>query len=194
MKEAEPDADDVWNFVASGDGRTAYLNDAIVDYVAGTARPMPDLEYPVGELYPSPDGKRLLVDTGATGTGLLDATTMEWISRPSAAQAGLVGYFFTAWSDDGSFVASVSEGRASYWDGHTGALLGTVTVDVTGDPAFSKDDKRLLVDGDDGAILTWTLDPRSWVAAACRLAGRPLTEQEWRNYLPNRPFEPVCAS
>ena len=87
-----------------------YLNDAIVDYVAGTVRPMPDLGFPVVDLYPSPDGERLIVGTGTTGVGLLDAATMHWISRPNAAQAGLVGYL-TTWSDDGALVASVSNGR-----------------------------------------------------------------------------------
>jgi DNA-binding SARP family transcriptional activator/WD40 repeat protein len=194
VKAGEPEADDVWSFVASGDGHTAYLNDAIVDYVAGTVRPMPDLGFPVVDLYPSPDGKRLIVGTGPTGTGLLDATTMRWISRPSAAQAGLVGYFSTTWSDDGTLVASVNEdGRVTYWDGRTGDLRGTTTAVPGGDPAFSPDDQRLLVAADD-SVLTWDLDPRSWVAAACRRAGRPLTEQEWDNYLPDRPFEPVCAS
>jgi hypothetical protein len=127
--------------------------------------------------------------------GLLDATSLQWISRPSAAQAGLVGGYFTTWSDDGALVASVNgEGRLSYWDGRNGAHLGTVTVAVEGDPGFSQHNQRLLFAGDDGSVLTWDLDPRSWVATACRLAGRTLTEQEWRTYLPERPFQPVCQS
>ena len=189
--EAVPRA--VEKFVPSGDLHTVYLDDAIVDYVAGTARPMPDLGFPVVDLYPSPDGKRLIVGSGPTGTGLLDATTLHWISRPDPAQAGLVGYD-TAWSDDGSLVASVNEGRLSHWDGRTGAYLGTVAVTPVGSPAFSEDDSRLLVAGDDGSVLTWNLDPHSWTAAACRLAGRALTEAEWHTYLPNRAFRPICAS
>ena len=189
----DPAPHDVANFVPSGDRRTAYLNDTIVDYLAGTVRPMPDLGFTVVNLYPSPDGKRLLVDTGPTGTGLLDATTMQWISRPSSAQAGLVGYL-TTWSDDGLRVASVNEGRLSHWDGLTGTYLGSAAVTLQGDPVFSKDDKRLLVAGDDGSVLTWNLDPQSWITAACRLAGRPLTEQEWHTYLPKRAFRPICAS
>ncbi len=191
--KGQPDAQDVENFVPSGDRHTVWIDDAIVDYVAGTVRPMPDLGFPVVYLFPSPDGKRLIVGTGPTGTGLLDAKTLRWISRPSASQAGLVGYY-AAWSEDGSLVASVNEGRLSYWDGRSGALLGTATVGWEGDPSFSKDGKQLLFAGTDGSVVTWELDPRSWVAAACRLAGRPLTEQEWHNYLPKRRFQPVCQS
>ncbi len=194
-EDGRPRAQEIYAFRPSGDLRTVWIRDAIVDYVAGTVRPMPDLGYEVVEPYPSPDGRRLLVNTGVTGVGLLDATTMKWISGPSAAQVGLVGDN-TKWSDDGSLVASVNEGHLSYWNGRTGAYLGTATVlpEWGGDPAFSTDNKRLLFAGFHGSVLTWDLESTSWVRAACRLAGRPLTEQEWRNYLPDRPFEPVCAS
>jgi WD40 repeat protein len=191
--KGQPDAQDVENFVPSGDRHTVWIDDAIVDYVDGTVRPMPDLGFPVVYLFPSPDGKRLIVGTGPTGTGLLDAKTLRWISRPSASQAGLVGYY-AAWSEDGSLVASVNEGRLSYWDGRRGALLGTATVGWEGDPSFSKDGKQLLFAGTDGSVVTWELDPRSWVAAACRLAGRALTEQEWHSYLRDRPYQRVCQS
>ncbi|HET7276673.1 MAG TPA: BTAD domain-containing putative transcriptional regulator [Dermatophilaceae bacterium] len=189
----EPNPREIPGLTPSGDLHTAYLSDAIVDYRAGTVRPIPDLGFPVINLFPSPDGKRLLVNTGDTGVGLVDAATMQWISRPNAVQAGLVGYM-SVFSDDGSLVASVNESRLSYWDGRTGAYLGTVTVYEDGAPSFSKDNTQLLFAGAGGSVLTWNLDPRSWVATACRLAGRPLTEQEWRNYLPDRPFVPVCAS
>ncbi|TPG18974.1 WD40 repeat domain-containing protein [Pedococcus bigeumensis] len=142
---------------------------------------------------PLPRREAVLVDTGATGVGLLDATTMRWISRPNATQAGLVGWT-SQFSDDGALVASVNENRLSQWDGRTGTYLGTVTVDYEGAPAFSKDDTRLVFAGQTGSVLTWNLDHRAWVAAACRLAGRALTEQEWHNYLPDRPFVPVCGS
>ena len=183
---------DVFDFTPSGDRHTVYLNDAIVDYVAGTVRPWPDLGSAVISRFPSPDGRRLLIGT-ETGTGLLDTTTMRWISPPSTTQAGFVGGG-TKFSDDGSLVASVNNGRLSHWDGRTGAYLGSAAVDWDGDPAFSTDDSQLLFAGDTGTVVSWNLDPDSWLAAACRLAGRDLTEQEWRNYLPNRPFKPVCPS
>jgi DNA-binding SARP family transcriptional activator/WD40 repeat protein len=189
----KPSPKEVDNFSISGDGHTVYLYDKIVDYVAGTVRPMPALGFRVSNVSASPDGRRLLVDTGTSGVGLLDAGTMKWISRPDAAQAGLMGWV-SAFSADGFLVASVNENRMSRWDARTGTYLGTVIVDYEGAPAFSADDKRLVYAGQKGSILTWDLDVRTWVAAACRLAGRPLTAEEWHNYLPERPFRSVCSS
>jgi DNA-binding SARP family transcriptional activator/WD40 repeat protein len=192
-KPGQTEGLDLSGFAPSGDNRTAYTNDLIVDYIAGTIRPMPDLGAPAQLVIPSPDGSRLLVDLGEAGVGLLDAASMEWISRPNASQAHLMGYY-TRFSDDGTLVASVNEGKLSHWDGVTGAYLGSATVGVEGEPAFTKDNRKILFAGSDGSLLTWTLDPRSWLATACRLAGHDLTEQEWRTYLPGRPYRPVCAS
>jgi DNA-binding SARP family transcriptional activator/WD40 repeat protein/energy-coupling factor transporter ATP-binding protein EcfA2 len=191
-KKGKAGQQDVYDLTPSGDLHTAYLNDAIVDYVSGQVRHWPALGSKVLSRFPSPDGRRLLIGT-ETGTGLLDATTMRWISPPNAAQARLVGGG-TKFSDDGSLVASVSNGRLSHWDGRTGAYLGSASVDWDGDPAFSKDDSQLLFAGETGTVMSWNLDPASWVAAACRIAGRDLTPAEWRTYVPARPFVPVCAS
>ena len=184
--EGEPDPQDVDNFVPSGDLRTVYLNDTIVDYIAGTARHMPDLGFPVVDLYPSPDGKRLIIGTGPTGVGLLDAAAMKWISRPNAAQAGLVGYL-TAWSQDGSLVASVNEGRLSHWDGKTGAVPRHGGRAAAGGPSVLNRQQQLLVAGDDGSVLTWDLNPQPGPQLHAASQDATSTEQEWRTYLPNRP-------
>ena len=48
--------------------------------------------------------------------------------------------------------------------------------------------------GTDG-IAIWDLDPDAWVAAACRLAGRNLTEDEWNTYIGTlAPYRETCAT
>ncbi len=58
----------------------------------------------------------------------------------------------------------------------------------------SADTSTLMLAGSEGSVFSWDLDPRAWLATACRLAGRDLTEQEWRSYLGERPYEPVCRA
>ena len=44
------------------------------------------------------------------------------------------------------------------------------------------------------AVGTWDLDPSQWMGTACRMAGRALTEQEWREYLPDRDYIAACGA
>ena len=45
---------------------------------------------------------------------------------------------------------------------------------------------------EDGPGRRYPLDPAEWLAEACTVAGRNLTQAEWDRYLPDRPYEPVC--
>jgi WD40 repeat protein len=48
--------------------------------------------------------------------------------------------------------------------------------------------------GKDGrSIQIWDTDPEKWVEAACRFAGRNLTEAEWDRYGPNDLYRKTCA-
>jgi hypothetical protein len=38
----------------------------------------------------------------------------------------------------------------------------------------------------------WNLDPSSWRTAACSIAGRELTDEEWDRYLPGRQYRALC--
>jgi hypothetical protein len=54
--------------------------------------------------------------------------------------------------------------------------------------------RMLAIAFQDGPVLLWDLDPASWRARACAVAGRRLTEQEWEDFLPGRPSQPYCGS
>ena len=51
---------------------------------------------------------------------------------------------------------------------------------------------ELVVLSEDGPGRRYPLDPARWLARACDVAGRDLTQVEWDRYLPGRPYEPVC--
>ena len=40
----------------------------------------------------------------------------------------------------------------------------------------------------------YPLDPEGWLARACEVAGRDLTQAEWDRYLPDTPYRPVCEA
>jgi hypothetical protein len=49
----------------------------------------------------------------------------------------------------------------------------------------------VAVDGH-GRAVAWPFRPDRWEALACREAVSRLTEAEWREFLPGRPYDPVC--
>ena len=48
--------------------------------------------------------------------------------------------------------------------------------------------------GFDGATVVWDLYPDAWLAAACDLAGRDLSDDESARYLPDREPERLCEA
>jgi hypothetical protein len=57
---------------------------------------------------------------------------------------------------------------------------------------LSSDGRRLLMTNGDGTGAVWDIDPESWARRACALANRTLTREEWKEFLPGRPYEPAC--
>jgi hypothetical protein len=58
--------------------------------------------------------------------------------------------------------------------------------------AYLDDGRTLVADGPNGAIFL-DMDPRAWLATACRLAGRDLTREEWTAYLSDEPYRRTCS-
>jgi hypothetical protein len=73
---------------------------------------------------------------------------------------------------------------------HLGRLSGRVSEWVSG--------RRLGVGlataFQDGTALLWDVNPTSWLKRACAVAGRRLSQQEWRDFLPGRPYQPSCRT
>jgi DNA-binding SARP family transcriptional activator/WD40 repeat protein len=191
--DATPD-EVIYAFALRPDGREVLVltgEGTVVDLVTGDIRPSTLGIDGFSAAY-SPDGSRLAVSTGDGSVGLWDVEGSRWTKEPTDAVS--LGGAIPVFSPGGREFALISSGRAGRWDGVTGAFLGSVTVGVDGGPGYTQDGSRLLVAGQDGRVYTWDLDPESWVAAACRMAGRDLTEQEWAAQMPDRSQEPVCPS
>lgn len=72
------------------------------------------------------------------------------------------------------------------------AIEGATTFDA-GWSALRPDGFEAASDTPTGLVI-WYLKPDQWTAAACRLAGRNLTQAEWDQYLGTLgPYRPTCA-
>ncbi|MET8757923.1 hypothetical protein [Lentzea sp. NPDC004782] len=61
------------------------------------------------------------------------------------------------------------------------------------DLAFSPDGTTLAVVRANAGVDLWDTDPDHVITGICNAAGDPITEQQWRHYLPGRDYRPPCA-
>lgn len=60
--------------------------------------------------------------------------------------------------------------------------------------AFSRDARILATGGEDNTVHLWNMHVPSWRHRLCDLAGRNLTQEEWDEFLPERPFQKTCKN
>ena len=158
----------------------------------------------IGQFAVAPNGTTIAYDTGDDSGGhvtLLDAATGKITASLAKPTSGGVGYL-----NHGEWLVVTSDDpdpQAQLYDAATLTPLGvpmpTVDVDqgpVGVDPAGTRFAERVSGDFHQPKSwdpYLWNTDPASWVRIACSIAGRNLTEAEWRQYLPDRPYSRTCA-
>jgi DNA-binding SARP family transcriptional activator/WD40 repeat protein len=141
---------------------------------------------------------RTLITGGQTGIVRL------W-ELPAGTPRGAPLTGFTGFADtvglapDGkTAVGADSAGNVLLWDVPTRSTIGDAFPGpVAGRSAaasFTPDGHSVVVVSDTGEGWVWDVDPSDWLARACQVAGRSLTQQEWRKLLPDRPYHATCGS
>jgi len=139
----------------------------------------------------------VLVAMSVDGTiALFDPETLA----KTATLAGARGFIqHASFSSDGAtLLAGGNDGSVSIYDIAGRARLGDA-IDPdrnTGTHVALRADARVaaLETPTDDGIELWDLDPDRWVLAACAIAGRNLTRQEWATYIGDLgPYRATCA-
>jgi WD40 repeat protein len=132
----------------------------------------------------------------ATAGGLGDGTILLWdvnarrlVGEPFLGRARETDA--VALSPEGDLLVSAARsGALVLWDVPSRrplGLLGAHKGPVGRKLAFSADGKVLL-SADHESVYVWELSPEAWEARTRRLVNRNLTPEEWRLYLPDRPY------
>ncbi|MBM7505901.1 BTAD domain-containing putative transcriptional regulator [Agromyces aurantiacus] len=124
-----------------------------------------------------------LVGTNAGAITRYDLDTLEPLGELPGARGEVNSLQF---SDDGRLLLATSNDQtASLYDVATGTRLGdpiTTSAPLIY-PAFLRPDGAALAVTDAAGVVLWDLDPDHLAAAACRVAGRDLTQSEWATFL-----------
>ena len=139
----------------------------------------------------SPDGTRMVVPGPGLRVRLLDVDKHTFRGKDSSTPWGESPTF----APDGSQFALVQGERIRLWDGHTGEYAASLPLPSragTYSITYRSDSSGLVIASTDGR--TWIADTRTntWVERACAITGRNLTNDEWGQFFPSRPYEPTC--
>jgi hypothetical protein len=90
-------------------------------------------------------------------------------------------------SSDGRLVlVRAADQTAALYDLTTGARVGDPIEIANGefnDAELRPNGLEMVVGGGERGVVVWDLDPSHWISAACGIAGRNLTRDEWKTYL-----------
>jgi DNA-binding SARP family transcriptional activator/WD40 repeat protein len=143
----------------------------------------------------SPDGRLLVTGDYAGAAQLWETDDFERSGAPLQGHAARIQSIdFTR--DGRTFVTAAADGTVQLWDLANRKRVGTaLTIDENAflSAAFAPDSDRLFAVSEFGRGVRWEVSPEAWKRHACAIAGRPMTEREWADALPDRPFRPVCG-
>jgi WD40 repeat protein len=165
------------------------------DAHSGALAKFVDTAEPARSVAFSEDGS-LLVAGFADGTVQFFSTD-GWtrVGRPFDAHGGVV--MSTAFSPGGRMLATAgADGTVALWDVETRKPIGTpVTVepDKNVTAAFSPTGSHVFAVSTGNQGVRLDASPKSWKRRACLVAGRELTPAEWKEALPDRPYQAACS-
>lgn len=142
----------------------------------------------------SGDGTRFAWGALDGRVGVVDVATGRSAGPSDPVHTGPVEW--VAFSPDGETLATLGfdgfVALAAAGDADPHARLQPGAVNLNGALVYGPDGHTLEVVYRDGSAVRFDTDPATWIAHACAVAGRDLTEDEWRDAFGDEPRRPTC--
>jgi WD40 repeat protein/DNA-binding SARP family transcriptional activator len=152
--------------------------------------------YWVTSLLWSGDGAMLISGSADNTVRFWSVATHEQIGAPLHGQETQVwGVRFYPPHGERSLITLTSDGNIFLWDIATRTPLAPALRTGLETEAFavSPDGNAVYLASFDDRVEKWRLDNREWQVRSCAIAARTLKEEEWRQFLGNIPYQPLCV-
>ena len=137
------------------------------------------------------DGHSLAAAAADTSITVWDVAAGTRLGPPLTADTeAIVSVVF---DPTGALLASSDlTGRTILWDIRQQTPVGTLTHATAF--AFAAGGGALYTSGANSVIWKWSLSLDDWRSAACSIAGRNLTADEWQQFLPDEDYRKTCPA
>lgn len=138
----------------------------------------------------SPDGEHIATAAGeqawvwGAATGKLEETLDGHRDVVRALVFRSTGELVTAGKDGAIFTWALDDWTASFRE----------WIRDVSDFTTPEDDRTLIYELPNGRREAVSADPDIWLERACPIAGRGLTEEEWKDVFADRPYDPACEA
>ena len=140
----------------------------------------------------SADGRTLVLGSRTGRLYFLDGSTFDPVAPQRLVAAGFV--LNLALSLDGSLLAvRGTDGDVTLFDTATWRPYGKPVTDGLGWGFLAFTPGQLHIFSEQGTVTTLAADPAAWVDAACRVANRDLSPEEFGLVNPGTPYRATCS-
>ncbi|MCW2945819.1 MAG: transcriptional regulator, family [Actinoallomurus sp.] len=147
----------------------------------------------------SPDGHTLATAGADDKVQLWDLTEHRHPVPVGPALTGPKNYIFSVAFSPDSRTLAASAGDGTTWLWNVAHPRGPLTMAALTGPsgavftnAFDPARPILATAGADLTVRLWNTDTAQVTAYICAVTGTPITKNEWKDYIPGRPYDPPC--
>jgi WD40 repeat protein len=145
----------------------------------------------------SPDGTMLATGGMLGELAVFDVATGRPLHAPVQAHQDFLGQ--AEWlPDNRTVVTTGADGMIALYDAQRGLIRATMPASAAGGSGYtyltSVSATEVIAASRDRPARSYPLESEHWLAHACAVAGRDLTQEEWGRYLGDRPYQQTCGN
>jgi WD40 repeat protein/DNA-binding SARP family transcriptional activator len=152
--------------------------------------------YWVTSLLWSSDGDTLISGSADGSVRFWNVASQQPSAPPLELEGQVWGVQFYPPHGERTLATLTGGGAIHLWDLATHSLLAPAlrTALETESFAVSKQGDAVYLASFDDRLEKWRLDPQPWRRRSCAMAARALSEEEWRQFIGDATYRPVCSS